>query len=69
MRLKIVAILLIISLFTLVSCGKNEDTTQGDQNDSSVADITNDSEELSDSEESTDNGSQDSEIRLPKDEF
>lgn len=81
---RIIAILLILSLLALVSCGKNEDTTQGNQNDSYVADTEGDSEESSsdsegtsenlkdsesDSEENKANGSQDSEIHLPKDEF
>ena len=72
---RIIAILLILSLLALVSCGKNEDSTQDNHNDSDMADTSNGeiSESIEDSEnvpeENKANGSQDSEVHLPKDEF
>ena len=79
MRVRIILALLILTL-TLVSCGKNTDTTPDDIGTDNVGSeseiITEDSESESlqddiapEHGETTEDGAKDSEVHLPKDEF
>ena len=69
MRLKIVALLLVICLFTFIACKKDEDKNQGGSSDPVVEDTTDGSEAITNDDVVTESDSKDSAIHLPKDEF